>query len=581
MLTLLVAFITLQAAENGIILKKVIIDKAVIQYENRPFPDTLAAMRSVKTLILDQRKNGFLTANIDSSHFISDTLSVFIFQGPQYKFGKIGLDSIPKALLNQLGISALQYDGRTLEPAKLTQLMEKILVHAENNGYPFASVAFDNVYLAEHDATLYADLVYRPGNLVRIDSIQIRGPADVNYKFMLAYLGLKNKQLYNERAITSISKKLRELAFVQEAAPWRMDFTVYRNNLYIYLEEKRSNQVNALLGFQPNDRETGRFLWTADVQLLLNNTLGYGETFSASYKNLQRNSPQLDISTIIPYLSGSNFAVDAKFEYFRRDSLFDRIGFEAGLRYQLSEKDYVRLSFQQTNNRVPSPDTNFIRNNKRLSNNVDMRSRGIGFGYVIDRTDYTLNPRKGWSGAMQLSVLKRIVQQNNAILAINDGFDYSTLYDTINDDPTQYRVNGSMQYFVPIARQLAFRLAYEGAYISGTELYQNELHQIGGFKILRGYDERSIFSNHFHIGTLEFRSLLGRGSYFNVFTDYGKVFSRYNLVNTNWNPWSIGTGLTLENKTGIFNIILALGKLEDEPFRFRDAKVHFGYVTYF
>ena len=182
---------------------------------------------------------------------------------------------------------------------------------------------------------------------------------------------------------------------------------------------------------------------------------------------------------------------------------------------------------------------------------------------------------------MQLSVLKRIVQQNNAILAINDGFDYSTLYDTINDDPTQYRVNGSMQYFVPIARQLAFRLAYEGAYISGTDLYQNELHQIGGFKILRGYDERSIFSNHFHIGTLEFRSLLGRGSYFNVFTDYGKVFSRYNLVNTNWNPWSIGTGLTLENKTGIFNIILALGKLEDEPFRFRDAKVHFGYVTYF
>lgn len=573
--------VTVRAAENNIILKKVIVDKGITQYEARAFPDTLAAMRSVNAQVLEQRKNGFLTANIDSLRYIKDTLSVFIFQGPQYKFGKIGLDSIPKGLLDQLGISALQYEGRSLEPAKLTQLMEKILVYAENNGHPFASVSLANARLADNDATLYADLVYLPGNLVRIDSIQIRGPAEVNYKFILAYLGLKNKQLYNESAITSISKKLRELAFVKEAAPWKMDFTVYKNDLYIYLEEKRSNQVNALLGFQPNDLETGRFLWTADVQLLLNNTLGYGETFSASYKNLQRNSPQLDVATVIPYLSGSNFAVDAKFEYFRRDSLFDRISFEGGLRYQLSERDHVRLSFQQINNRVPSPDTNFVRNNKRLGNNVDIRSRGVGFGYVMDRTDYTLNPRKGWSATMQLSVLKRMVQQNNAILAINDGFDYGTLYDTINDKPTQYRLTGSMQYFIPIARQLAVRLAYEGAYIGGNDLYQNELYQIGGFKVLRGYDERSIFSDHFHIGTLEFRSLLGRGSYFNIFSDYGKVFTRYDLVDMNWNAWSIGTGLTLENKTGIFNIILALGKFENEPFRFRDAKVHFGYVTYF
>lgn len=579
--TLLIASEAVLAAENGIKLKTIFVDQeAAAKIETKTFSDSLSAYKFVAAQILEQRKAGFLAANIDSSHFVNDTLSVYLFKGEQYKLGKIALDSIPKGLLNQIGIVANQYENKVLEPVKLVALMEKILVFAENNGQPFALVSLVNTKF-ESNKTLFADLVYKPGPTVKIDTIEIKGTVEINYQFILAYLGLKNKQLYNESTIKSISKKIQELAFVKEAAPWKMDFTVYKNKLFIFLEEKKSNQVNALVGFQPNTQETNRFLWTADVQLLLNNTLGYGETFAASYKNLQKSSPQLDVSTIIPYLLGSNFAIDGKFEYFRRDTLFDRIGFEAGLRYQLSEKDYVRLSYQQTNNRVPSPDTTFVKNNKRLSNNVDLRSRGFGFTYVMNRTDYTPNPRRGWSAMLNLSFLNRIILQNNAILAINDGYDYKKLYDTVNNKPTQYRIAGNMQYLIPVAKQLSVRMAYDGAYISGDQLYQNELHQIGGFKTLRGYDERGIFANQYHVGTLELKAILGRGSYFNIFTDYGKVYTQFNTVKTTWNPWSFGTGITLENKSGIFNIILALGKYDNEPFRFRDAKVHFGYVTYF
>lgn len=544
------------------------------------FKDSLAVQDELKSRVKQWQRQGMLEANIDSLYYQNDTVSAYLHKGLVYSFGKINFDSIPTGLLNLAGVSAHQYAGRPLEPQTITRLISKILSYAENNGYPFASVGFQNSRLST-DRVLDARLVYRPGKKIIIDTIEIHGNATVDYSFILSYLGLKNKQLYNEATIKSISRKIKELPFLQEAQPWNMSFNILRNSLYLYLDEKRSNQVNALLGFQPNNLETGKFLWTADIQMVLNNTLGYGETFSAAYKNLQAKSPQLDIAAIVPYIMGSKFAIDGKFEYFRRDSLFDRITFEAGLRYQFSEKDYLRLSYQQYNNRVPNPDTAFVSANKRLSNNVDLSSRGFGLNYVMDRTDFSLNPRKGWTANVSVSALRRTIRKNDLILSINDGFDYNTLYDTINNQPNQYRISGGLQYFIPLSKQLAIRTAYNGAYIGGRDLFQNELYQIGGFKILRGFDERSIFSNHYHILTAELKALLGERSYFSLFSDYGQFFTQYNIIDLRRSALSFGSGLTLENKSGLFNIIVALGKFDNDPFRFRDAKIHFGYVTYF
>lgn len=544
------------------------------------FKDSLAVQEELNTQLLQLQKKGMLAANIDALSYHEDTVIAHLHQGASYRFGKLNFDSIPVGILNITGISAKQYEGKFLEPQKIAQLMNKILSYAENNGYPFASLRFQNTAMSAN-RVLDARLIYRPGKKIIIDTIEIQGNATVDYSFILSYLGLKNKQLYNEATLKAISRKIKELPFLQESQPWNMSFNILKNSLYIYLEEKRSNQVNALLGFQPNNLETGKFLWTADVQMLLNNTLGYGETFSASYKNLQAKSPQLDIGAVLPYIMGSKFAIDAKFEYFKRDSLFDRITFEAGLRYQFSEKDYLRISYQQHTNRVPNPDTNFVRANKRLSNNVDLLSRGFGVSYVMDRTDFSLNPRSGWVAGLNVSVLRRNIRKNDLILSINDGFDYNTLYDTVNNQPNQYRVSGNLQYFIPLNKQLAVKLAYNGAYIGGRDLFQNELYQIGGFKVLRGFDERSIFSNQYHIFTAELKALLGERSYFSLFSDYGRFFTQYNIIDLKRSALSFGTGLTLENKSGLFNIIVALGRFDNDAFRFRDAKIHFGYVTYF
>ena len=55
-------------------------------------------------------------------------------------------------------------------------------------------------------------------------------------------------------------------------------------------------------------------------------------------------------------------------------------------------------------------------------------------------------------------------------------------------------------------------------------MVRNELFQIGGNKLLRGFDEASIFTPTYSILSLEYRLALGKNSYFQMpFIDAGFV----------------------------------------------------------
>ncbi|WP_124636018.1 BamA/TamA family outer membrane protein [Taibaiella sp. KBW10] len=534
----------------------------------------------LQTELIALHKQGYLEASVDELLQQQDTFYAKVHIGAVYKIGKISLQSVPKTILNNAGIVERDYENKVLSPQRIGTLMERLLTYADNNGFPFAYIGLDSTYI-DSNHTFNAVMRFLQGPYITIDSIKVFGNTSVENQFLQSYLGIRQNKPYNESALRGISKKIQELPFLKEVRPWEMYFSVDKNNLNLYLNDKNANQINALIGLQPNSQEAKRFVWTADVLLLLNNTFGYGETFNVTYKNLQVRSPQFNAGLIVPYILGSNIALDGKFEYFGRDTLFRRTSYELGARYMFNAKDYLRLSFQLYNNRIQNPDTAYVRANKTLNNNVDLNTRGFSADFVLNRTNYIQNPTKGWAANVSIAGLKRNVLKNDAILSLTDGFDYNSLYEEANKTSFQYRINGNLQFFIPLAKLLAIKTAYDGAYISGNKLYQNELYQIGGFRLLRGFDERSIYANQYHLMTIELRALLSAQSYFFVFGDGGKTYTQYNLVHTSNTPLSFGTGLTLENKSGIFNIVLALGKQEGEHFQFRNAKIHFGYVTYF
>jgi hemolysin activation/secretion protein len=134
---------------------------------------------------------------------------------------------------------------------------------------------------------------------------------------------------------------------------------------------------------------------------------------------------------------------------------------------------------------------------------------------------------------------------------------------------------------VALAKRMLLKNAWAGGWISGERLFRNELFQVGGFRLLRGFDEGSLFVNHYHILTEELRFILGRASSVYVFSDNAWLQSRINGFSNEGIYNGFGLGAQLDTKTGQFTIAYGLGRGPQNPIQFRQSRIHIGYVAYF
>jgi hemolysin activation/secretion protein len=218
-----------------------------------------------------------------------------------------------------------------------------------------------------------------------------------------------------------------------------------------------------------------------------------------------------------------------------------------------------------------------------LPDDADVTARGGGVELGISRVDNRLNPRKGFEGKLGATVLLREVRKSDEVLSLNDasGFDYSKLYDSLTGRSNQLFLTGYLGYYLPLAKKVVLKTAYNGAYIQGKNLFRNELYQIGGFRLLRGFDEQSIYASQYHVLSLELRLLLDQRSYFYLFSDNGYVQTHFAGLRKNDFYNGLGIGTTIETKTGLFSISYAVGRNESNPIQLRQSKIHFGYAAYF
>jgi hemolysin activation/secretion protein len=104
---------------------------------------------------------------------------------------------------------------------------------------------------------------------------------------------------------------------------------------------------------------------------------------------------------------------------------------------------------------------------------------------------------------------------------------------------------------------------------------------IGGYKLLRGFDEASILASQYAVGTLEYRYLTGLNSFLFTFVDVGWAMNNVADYNLNSGYLGVGVGMAFETKAGIFNMSLAEGRTSELPFDFHETKIHLGYVSFF
>jgi outer membrane protein assembly factor BamA len=545
------------------------------------FTDQTAALDYLQHIVPRLQEAGYLSASVDSFAINGMAYEAWIYAGEHWRWAKLSLNALPPGLVVSSGITEQQYAGRPLNASSLSRLTERVLHWCEDNGYPFARAGLDSI--TQEGAGINARLSLETGPLCRIDSVIIEGNVRLSKSYLMRYLDIREGSLYNESHLRKINSRLRELPFLQEGSSSRIVFHLGNTHLHLNLQERPANLVNGLIGLQPNTAETGKFLLTVDAQAALQNILGSGESISFSYQNLQPKSPRIKAEFVYPYLFGTPFGADGHFDLYFRSTEFRRTTFDAGGRYALSAQDFLRLYYRGNSNRVITPDTAYILTYHRLPANIDINSGGPGAEVQLQRTDYRLNPSRGWTLRFSGEVLHRSIRRNDGITGIKDGsgFDYSKLYDTLDAESYQYHVGGDASAYFSLAKRIVLKTAYAGGWISGGRLFQNELYQIGGFRLLRGFDEGSLFVNQYHVATLELRFLLGRNSNVYFFSDNAWLQSRINGFTTEGIYNGFGLGTSLETKTGVFTIAYGVGRSPNNPIQLRQSKIHIGYAAYF
>jgi len=532
------------------------------------------------------QSKGFVTSSFDSLSYDSLSASLVIFFGQSYRWAEIRIDSANSSLLSSVGWRPKSFSGKSIDFDKLQLWQNKVLDYLENNGHPFAKVYLDSLQFLE-DNKVSALLKVEEGPVYKIDSLRVYGNVKVSNNFLHHYLDIANGSVYNKRKLEIISRKLRELTYVEEEKPSDIAMVATGGVLNLYLKPKRSSQVNLLFGFLPNNDQLSskKLLITGEGNLNLKNALGAGETIGFSYQKLQVRSQRLNLLYQHPYLFNSPVGLDFVFDMYRRDSIYLNVNLQVGASYILSSTQSGKLYVQHFTTIANGINTASVLQNHRLPDEADVSSFNVGIDYNIDNTDYNRNPRRGNVLSISTTVGTKKLKKNNQVTDLEDpndpSFDFGKLYDTVKLKTYQFRVTTLLAKYFPLGRQGTLKTAVNAGIFQSPNIFRNELFQIGGFRLLRGFDEESQYLSQYAIGTAEYHYLISQNSYFYALLDAG--WGRNNSQNTDlhYTYLSTGLGLAFETKVGVFNIAWAVGKRNDIPFNLRQSKIHFGFINYF
>ncbi len=541
--------------------------------------------KTLQTTVLDLQKQAYLTASFDSIQIQGDTTTAYLFLGYQYQLAKLTNGNVEPAFLEQVGFKEKLYASQIFDYQNIVQIQEALLTYAENHGYPFASVYLGDIVI--ENGNISAKLYMDKNRLITLKPIQLEeSTAKIGLKYLENYLDLREGDLYSETKIRAIQQRLRELRFLKEKQPAQVVFEGNKATIYLFLEKQRSSKFDFLVGFLPQNEETGGLTFTGNIQLYFQNLLGRGELIDFHWQQLRPSTPQLDIHLTYNYLLNLPFGADAKFHLYRRDSSYLDVRYDLGIQYLFEGGNYLKAFVNNTSTTLLTVNPNQIINSRQLPRNLDVSNTTLGLEYYLQRLNYRYNPQKGFEVLFRGGAGLKRIDKNTLITDLEDPddteFDFTTLYDILTLNTYQFKIDATLNTYIPLGQRGTLKIGVTGGgLITQDSIYQNELYRIGGNRLLRGFDEESVFTDLYGVGTLEARFLTGLNSYLFAFLDYAWLNNRTTAEEIQDQPFGFGLGLTLQLGNGILSFSVAAGQQLNNPLDFQSTKIHVGYVSYF
>ncbi|MEO5583297.1 MAG: hypothetical protein ABIR66_11435, partial [Saprospiraceae bacterium] len=527
---------------------------------------------------------GYLECHINSLEENDSSFILIQTIGRQYAYTAFNDLGVPEYILEESGFKKFIVNKPRMNPIECLEALKKIAVYLDKKNYPYAQVFLDSTIILA--GTLTSRLHVDPGPRILIDTIQWDDQLNVSDALMKRLIGVKSGGYFSNAAMYEMEQQLKSQSFLEIYSPPQV--VLYKNKAIIklFVRDKKVSTLDALLGLLPGSQDHPGLRLNGTFNGHFVNQFRQGESFRINFQSLQNNSQSLIMDFSIPYVLNLPFSPFVHFELYKRDSLYLDVKTEAGAEWKWGKYGSFKTTVGTLSSSLLKPDLKQVKITRVLPPALDLNYNYLGISIQFKKLDSELNPHRGFNGKLSMNGSSRTIKTNPAIVSLYDesdtSFSYLSLYNGLlkrgfsfewGIQASSYKpVNSYSTWFSSI--QTAFKNASEG-------LQLNELYRLGGFQLLRGFDEQSILAKDYLIWINEYRLHTGARSYIYVHSDLGSIraFITDQYIRNVY--WSLGAGIVFDTSLGLFSVSSSAGRKFPTSFDLRSIKLHVGYLSYF
>ncbi len=537
--------------------------------EERHEVDSLKMKKLINAKLQSLYELGYLACTYQVERTKSHEIAINFFAGEPFRMATLSPGNVPAEILNKAGYNSAAFYGRPFSYSRIARLVNSILDHAENNGYPFATVKLDSVKIINRDISAWIN--YQPGPYIVFDSLYLKAFDKVKEKYIMTHLGIYKGKPYEEKLIREIPNKLKLLSFVTLTQEPEIIISEGRCSVGLALKQNKVSRIDGIIGVLPNQKEGDKLLITGRVNLDLRNLFTSGKRLMLNWQSYDALSQLLDVLYYHPNLFHTPLNIQGDFHLLKQDTTF--LNRRLGLGLSLLSKNSGMLGFRSEfiSSRLIS--TFGYEDATELPDNSDYNLNYYGLNYNFSRLNDLLFPTDGWNLIFTGSVGQKKIIRNPAF--------GDEIYQGVDMKSLQYRVRLDVIKYWRIAKNFILRTRLDGGYLAGSYLFRSDLFRVGGLNSLRGFVENRFYASGYAVGSVELRAVFSGQTYFMVFYDQSVINESVGESFSVQYPFGAGGGFSFNTSAGTFSLVLALGKSERQSFSFSQAKIHFGYVGRF
>jgi len=509
--------------------------------------DSSEAQQKVQTELNRLQKRGYVLASVDSLLLLRDTLWVNLHKGIRWDY----------ILVENPGMfSELPTTPQRLSAGMWSEIKEKKLKELQKAGYAQAKIHLRPKPESEGAGLLTIEAIIDLGPKLHYDSVQCMPATILSAKVLHHLSGVYPGSPADRRQIEEGSRSLSSAGLLQPGSVAKITQRGRKVDVEWPLRKAQTNRFSGILGLMPENNQTGGFLFTGELDLALENVLGYTEQLNLKWQRLQTSTQQLKVQAAWPYLLGTRLGCMGDFSLFRIDSAFTQIEGRTGLTWKPSGMS-VLAGFVQFRQSTVAPGAE----NPSLGW-LEASAVSAGLKWQHAFTDNPITPMTGHLLRFMTNTGERTFR-TDTIGAANKAL--------------VFEIEAEAALIQPIYKRWIAYLRAHAWWLNSSNLLMSETRRLGGLHSLRGVDEESLYSTWFTYANTEIRYVFDRGSWFQVLFDLGRFGLELNQVKRSQWQIGLGGGLTFLTQAGSFSVVYALGIIPGESPGFGQSKIHIGY----